>query len=113
MVKLRFYLNRFPHSEIPGSQVATHLPEAYRCYAASFIATLCQGILPTPLIDTLCLNTPIYWKLKVKMSSRRDDEGVALRYAEEEQQRDRLILSFSKMSQDIFPFGFVLRRSRV
>jgi len=47
------------------------------------------------------------------MSSRRDDEGVALRYAEEEQQRDRLILSFSKMSQDIFPFGFVLRRSRV
>lgn len=30
----------FPHSEIPGSKVATHLPEAYRRYAASFIASL-------------------------------------------------------------------------
>ena len=34
----------FPHSEISGSKVATHLPETYRSYAASFIATLCQGI---------------------------------------------------------------------
>ena len=28
----------FPHSDIPGSKVATHLPEAYRSYATSFIA---------------------------------------------------------------------------
>jgi hypothetical protein len=27
-----------PHSEIPGSKVATHLPEAYRSYATSFFA---------------------------------------------------------------------------
>ena len=28
----------FPHSEIPGSQVAKHLTEAYRSHATSFIA---------------------------------------------------------------------------
>ncbi len=42
---------RFPHSEIPGSQVATHLPEAYRRYAASFIAFSSQGIHHSPLIE--------------------------------------------------------------
>jgi hypothetical protein len=43
----------FPHSEIPGSKVATHLPGAYRRYAASFIAfrsheasTMCPCNLP-------------------------------------------------------------------
>ena len=40
----------FPHSEISGSKVTTHLPEAYRSYVTSFIATLCQGIRHTPLI---------------------------------------------------------------
>ena len=40
---------RFPHSEISGSKVARHLPEAYRRHAASFIAMLCQGIHHTPL----------------------------------------------------------------
>ena len=39
----------FPHSDISGSQVTTHLPEAYRSYVTSFIATLCQGIHHTPL----------------------------------------------------------------
>jgi hypothetical protein len=34
----------FPHSEISGSKVARHLTEAYRSYAPSFIAILCQGI---------------------------------------------------------------------
>lgn len=29
---------KFPHSEISGSKVAMHLPEAYRSYATSFIA---------------------------------------------------------------------------
>ena len=33
-----------PHSEISGSKVARHLPEAYRSYATSFIAFLSQGI---------------------------------------------------------------------
>ena len=42
-----------PHSEISGSKVATHLPEAYRSYAASFIVILCQGIHRTPLICAL------------------------------------------------------------
>ena len=45
----------FPHSEIFGSKVATHLPGAYRSYAASFIAFLSQGILHTPLLLSL------YW----------------------------------------------------
>ena len=30
----------FPHSEISGSKVAWHLPEAYRSFATSFIASL-------------------------------------------------------------------------
>ena len=37
-------LEGFPHSEIFGSKVARHLPEAYRRHAASFIAFLSQGI---------------------------------------------------------------------
>ena len=39
-----FKLCEFPHSEIFGSKVATHLPEAYRSYATSFIASYSQGI---------------------------------------------------------------------
>lgn len=42
----------FPHSEISGSQVAKHLPEAYRRYAASFIASFSLGIHRTPLPRT-------------------------------------------------------------
>ena len=44
------YSARLPHSEISGSQVATHLPEAYRCYATSFIAFSSLGIHHSPLI---------------------------------------------------------------
>ena len=44
------YTEGFPHSEISGSQVATHLPEAYRSYATSFIVFLSQGIHHTLLI---------------------------------------------------------------
>ena len=40
----------FSHSEILGSQVAKHLPEAYRSHATSFIAFSSQGIHHTPLI---------------------------------------------------------------
>ena len=36
----RFYLVGFPHSDIFGSKVARHLPEAYRRHAASFIASM-------------------------------------------------------------------------
>ena len=43
----------FPHSDISGSKVATHLPGAYRRYAASFIATWCQGIRHPPLFVRL------------------------------------------------------------
>ena len=40
---------RFPRSEIFGSKVARHLPEAYRRHATSFIAFSSQGIHHTPL----------------------------------------------------------------
>ena len=39
----------FPHSEIPGSKVASHLPEAYRRHATSFIASIFQGIHHPPV----------------------------------------------------------------
>ena len=39
----------FPHSEISGSKVAWHLPEAYRSFTTSFIATFSLGIHRTPL----------------------------------------------------------------
>ena len=42
---------RFPHSDIFGSKVARHLPEAYRRHAASFIAFSSLGIHHTPLIS--------------------------------------------------------------
>ena len=59
------YAIGFPHSEIPGSQVAQHLPETYRSYAASFIATLCQGIHHTPLMHSLYRKC--YQKLVIKI----------------------------------------------
>ena len=34
----RFLSTGFPHSDIAGSKVAQHLPDAFRRYAASFIA---------------------------------------------------------------------------
>lgn len=37
-------LGEFPHSEISGSKVIRHLPEAYRSLITSFIASLNQGI---------------------------------------------------------------------
>lgn len=45
-----FEMKGFPHSDIPGSQVAQHLPEAYRSYATSFIVALRQGIHHIPLL---------------------------------------------------------------
>ena len=52
-----------PHSEIPGSQVATHLPEAYRRYATSFIAFSSQGIHHLPLMPTIPMLTLIITKI--------------------------------------------------
>jgi hypothetical protein len=46
---MRVHLTGFPHSDIFGSKVARHLPEAYRRHAASFIAFSSQGIHHTPL----------------------------------------------------------------
>ncbi len=46
----RFYRDGFPHSDIPGSKVARHLPGAYRSHATSFIAFRSQGIHHLPLI---------------------------------------------------------------
>ena len=48
---------RFPHSDTPGSQVATHLPEAFRCYATSFIAFSSLGIHHSPLMPTIPMLT--------------------------------------------------------
>jgi len=53
----------FPHSDISGSKVAWHLPEAYRCHAASFIAFQSLGIHHTPLICFLSLVRE-KWKFK-------------------------------------------------
>src|SRR3989338_4953206 len=47
----------FPHLEISGSKVANHLPEAYRRYAASFIALFSLGIHHTPLLRTPARNS--------------------------------------------------------
>ena len=61
-----------PHSEIPGSQVATHLPEAYRRYATSFIAFSSQGIHHLPLMPTIPMLTLIITKCSVmKCSAHR------------------------------------------
>ena len=54
------YVIRFPHSDIPGSQVATHLPETFRRYAASFIAFSSLGIHHSPLMPTIPMLTFIY-----------------------------------------------------
>ena len=53
-----FYGMGFPHSDIPGSKVARHLPEAYRSHATSFFAVSSQGIHHMPL----CL-VPMFWYL--------------------------------------------------
>ena len=37
-LNIRIGAERFPYSEISGSKVARHLPEAYRSQATSFIA---------------------------------------------------------------------------
>jgi hypothetical protein len=39
----------FPHSDISGSKVARHLPEAFRSHATSFFASSSQGIHRMPL----------------------------------------------------------------
>ncbi len=46
---LEVHSSGFPHSDISGSKVARHLPEAYRSHATSFIASESQGIHRTPL----------------------------------------------------------------
>jgi hypothetical protein len=48
-VEISYKYEGFPHSEISGSKVARHLPEAYRRHATSFIAISSQGIHHTPL----------------------------------------------------------------
>ena len=57
-----FYAKGFPHSEIFGSKVARHLPEAYRRHATSFIAFLSQGIHHTPLFPIRKLIHPLRQK---------------------------------------------------
>ena len=48
----------FPHSDITGSQITTHLPGAYRSSATSFIASFSLGIHRTPLISYQEINEP-------------------------------------------------------
>ena len=60
---------RFPYSEISGSKVARHLTEAYRSYAPSFIAILCQGIhhmllnFPLGNLKTILDKQPLFIKI--------------------------------------------------
>jgi hypothetical protein len=44
---------RFPHSDISGSKVAWHLPEAYRRHAASFFAFLKPRHPPYALVESI------------------------------------------------------------
>ena len=55
----------FPHSEIPGSKVAKHLPEAYRSHATSFIAAVSRGIhhLPINRFSWLVINNHLAFSL--------------------------------------------------
>jgi hypothetical protein len=70
----------FPHSEISGSKVARHLPEAYRRHATSFIAMLCQGIhhmpLYLPLGNIKTTITFIYYLLAHHISLERNMMAV-------------------------------------
>ena len=50
---MNFRHRGFPHSDIVGSKVARHLPDAYRSQATSFIAFRNQGIHHTPLCPLL------------------------------------------------------------
>ena len=43
------YSAGFPHSDVSGSKVARHLPEAFRSRATSFVVSSSQGIHHTPL----------------------------------------------------------------
>ncbi len=47
---------RFPHSDISGSKVAQHLPEAFRRHAASFIAHIISSHPPYALVTVLLEN---------------------------------------------------------
>ena len=60
----------FPHSEISGSKVAGHLPEAYRRQTASFIAFFSQGIHHTPLLRILERNSEnrVIWFSHIALS---------------------------------------------
>ena len=52
----------FPHSEIPGSQVASHLPGAYRRHATSFIASISRDIHHRPLISVVSKFPKWIWR---------------------------------------------------
>jgi hypothetical protein len=56
----RFHAKGFPHSDIAGSQITTHLPGAYRSSATSFIASFSLGIHRTPLISYQEINEPSF-----------------------------------------------------
>ncbi len=71
------YQAGFPHSEIPGSRVAKHLPEAYRSHATSFIAVSCQGIHHLHFVRPLHKYRNIV-KLRNRTSSRRDERSCTL-----------------------------------
>jgi hypothetical protein len=69
---IEVYSTGFPHSEISGSQVATHLPEAYRRYATSFFAFSCLGIHRSPLIASLhkCSEAVPLFLMRIKRAGR-------------------------------------------
>ncbi len=62
MQTIKVYLMRFPHSEIFGSKVVWHLPEAYRSRTTSFIAIESQGIRHM-LLRVPIRNTIYQWNL--------------------------------------------------
>ncbi len=66
------YSRGFPHSDIFGSLVARHLPEAYRRQATSFIAMISQGIHRMLLLNFLLGNLEIIYSDPL---SDRSDSG--------------------------------------
>ena len=65
---LRINTIEFPHSEIAGSKVASHFPDAYRRHATSFIALISQGIHHS-LITYPSINSILdFLKIKINLS---------------------------------------------
>ena len=74
----------FPHSEIPVSKVARHLPEAFRSHVTSFVALISLGIHHVPLIYATYhwLATNTHYSLHSMKLSKDSHEAIKNRSTE-------------------------------